>query len=358
MSSFFFGITDRVFTYDHTIGRAEFSGSGFRQPMDMAISSEGIIYVPSRCWEYRPDGVRVTMVTPDEDFVGEFSKFGDGDGDMVWPTSIALDKDDNVYLADEALNRISIFDKDGGFLDKWGVPGSDEGQLNKPSGIRFDADENMLMVDSANHRVQKFTKDGKFLAAWGSQGTGPGQFNLPWGLTIDQNGDVYVCDWRNDRVQKFSPDGEYLAEFGAPHTEMSEADSQQYVLSVQIGVDKVFSDEPRQAMPPGQFDRPTGVAVDKYGDVYVCDWRTDRVEVLSPDGRYITSLTGEAGLSKWGHEKLNANPDHLKMRKLVRDLVMERKLWRPKAILIDDGGRIYILDTNRARIQVYQKEDY
>ena len=98
---------------------------------------------------------------------GEFSKFGDGDGDMVWPTSIALDKDDNVYLADEALNRISIFDKDGGFLDKWGVPGSEEGQINKPSGIRFDADGNMIMVDSANHRVQKFTKDGKFLAVLG-----------------------------------------------------------------------------------------------------------------------------------------------------------------------------------------------
>ena len=65
----------------------------------------------------------------------EFGSGGEGDGQFTWPTSIALDGDGNVYVADEWLNRISIFDKDGTFLSKWGKPGSGDGELNKPAGL-------------------------------------------------------------------------------------------------------------------------------------------------------------------------------------------------------------------------------
>ena len=116
-----------------------------------------------------------------------------------------MDSHEKVYVSDDWLNRISIFDKDGDYLGKWGTPGSGDGELNRPSGIRFDKNDNLYMVDSSNNRVQVFTKDGKFLSKWGEAGSGEGQFNLPWGLTIDHNGDVYVADWRNDRIQKFSP---------------------------------------------------------------------------------------------------------------------------------------------------------
>ena len=328
MSSTFFGITSRRYHYDRTLGRADFFGPGFRGAMDMALSPEGTLYVLNRAWEMRLDGVRVTMLTIDENYIGQFSQFGDRDGDLFWPTSIALDSNQNVYIADDWLNRISIFDKDGEYLDKWGVPGSGDGELNKPSGIRFDKDDNMYLVDSGNNRVQKFTKDGKFLEKWGEGGNGEGQFSLPWGLTIDNKGDIYVADWRNDRIQKFTADGQFVAEFGSSGTR------------------------------PGEFTRPTGVAVDKDGDIYVADWGNDRVQVLTPDGRYITTFTGDAGMSKWGQEKLNANPDMIIMRKLMRDRTVEMVFWRPKAIVIDDEGRIIVIDSNRTRLQVYQKNDY
>ena len=328
MSSVFFGVTTRSYHYDRTVGRAEFSGAGFRQPIDIALAPNGLIYVINRSWEYRPDGVRVTMLTIDEEYVGEFSHFGEEDGDLYWPTSIALDSNQNVYTADEWLNRISIFDKDGVFLDKWGVPGSGEGQLNKPSGIRSDKNDDIYIADSGNNRVQKFTKDGKFLSKWGEAGGGEGQFNLPWGLTLDNSGNVYVADWRNDRIQKFSADGKLLAAFGTTGS----------------GV--------------GQFDRPAAVAVDKEGDIYVVDWGNNRVQVLTSDGRHITGFTGDAGISKWGQDKLNANPDMIRQRNLLRDLEPERVLWRPKAVAIDDQGRVIIVDSNRGRLQVYQKDNY
>ena len=328
MASVFFGIATRSFHYDRTIGRQEGVGSGFLCATDLALSPEGGIYVLNRGREGNPLSVRVTIMTFNEDFKGQFSQTGEGDSELVWPTSIALDSEQNVYVTDEWLNRVSIFDKDGQYLDKWGVPGSADGEINKPSGIRFDREGNLYLVDSANNRVQVFTKEGKFLAKWGESGTGEGQFNLPWGLAIDNRGDVYVADWRNDRIQKFSPDGRFLAEFGSSGS----------------GV--------------GEFNRPAGVAVDKDGDIYVADWLNDRVQVLTPEGKHITTFIGDAGLSRLGAEKLASNPDHIRMRSLIRDWTPELRFWAPKAVAIDDEGKVVIVDGNRSRLQVYQKDNY
>ena len=328
MASVFFGITTRSFHYDRTIGRSEFAGPGFRNAVDLALGPNGLIYVLNRCYESRPEGVRVNMLTIREEFVGQFSQFGERDGDLYWPSSIALDSAQNVYTADEWLNRISIFDKDGGFLDSWGIPGSGDGEINKPAGIRVDGEDNLYLVDGGNNRVQVFTREGKFLARWGEAGTGEGQFNLPWGLSFDDKGDVYVADWGNDRIQKFTPDGRYLAEFGSSGS----------------GV--------------GEFNRPAGVAVDKDGDIYVVDWGNNRVQVLTPDGKHVTTFLGDAGLSRWGADKLNANPDMIRMRSLIRDWSSHVGFWRPKAVAIDGEGRVIIIDSNRNRLQVYQKDGY
>ena len=181
------------------------------------------MYVVSRSYMHRPGGNRITMCTVGEDYLGEFgrgfSKVGEleavVDGALVWPTAIALDQEGNVYLADEWLNRVSAFAKDGEWIGKWGIPGSGDGEIDRPSGIAFDSEDNLYLVDSRNNRVQKFTKDGKFLAKWGRAGSGDGEFNLPWGIEIDHNDHVYVADWSNDRIQKFSPDGQFLMKFGA-----------------------------------------------------------------------------------------------------------------------------------------------
>ena len=60
--------------YSHTIGRAEFSGPGFRNPTAMARGEGNIMYVASRSYDYRPDGKRITMCTVDEEFISELFK--------------------------------------------------------------------------------------------------------------------------------------------------------------------------------------------------------------------------------------------------------------------------------------------
>ena len=325
MSAVFFGITDRVFTYSHVIGRNEYAGPGFRQPMDLALAANDVIYVLNRSSEYRPDGVRITVCNFGEDYISEFGSYGEGDGQLVWPTSIGVDSQENVYVSDEWLNQITVYSKDGAFIRKWGKTGSGSGELDKPAGLTIGSDQTMYLVDSRNHRVQKFSLDGEFLGQFGSFGNGPDQLNLPWGIALDKDGLVYVADWRNDRVQQFTSDGEHQATFG-----MSGSGA-------------------------GQFNRPTGVSVDQDGDIYVADWMNNRVQVLTPDGRLITEFLGEAGISKWGMDKLAANPDMIRQRRMIRDFTAERVLWAPVAVKVDAQGRIAVLETARHRIQVYQK---
>jgi DNA-binding beta-propeller fold protein YncE len=270
----------------------------------------------------------------DEEYVTEFGRgvaaeqagADAPDGRFMWPTAIALDKAGNVYVSDEWYNRISIFTKDGDWLGKWGTPGNGDGELNRPSGMAFDADDNLYVVDSMNSRVQRFTKDGKFLAKWGMTGSGEGEFNMPWGIDIDAEGDVYVTDRRNDRVQKFTADGHFLMQFGT------------------------------SGSGDGELSRPTGIAVDQSGTIYVADWHNDRVQVFDADGNFVTMLLGEATISKWGKEKLDANAEMWLQRQKAQGLEREKQLWGPTAVDVDSENRLFVAESVRSRVQVYRKQ--
>jgi DNA-binding beta-propeller fold protein YncE len=327
MSTHFFGLKDWTFSYSHTVGRNEFAGTGFRNPVDLAIGADNVVYVVNRSYENRPDGVRVSMCTLDEQFIREFGSHGEGDGEFIWPAGIALDQEGHVYVSDEWLNRIAIFDRDGNFLSKWGKAGSGNGELNRPSGLAISGDT-LFVSDTRNHRIQKFSLDGTYQGQFGSMGSGPGQFNMPWGLDLDDDGNVYVADWRNDRIQKFTADGQHLDSFGQPGS----------------GV--------------GQFHRPSGVCVDQDGEIYVADRQNDRVQVFAPTGRFIVALSGDNQLSKWGKEKLQSNPDMIRQRALAiahDHGVFEKSFSHPCAVRVDDQGRVAVLDHTRGRIQVYIK---
>ena len=317
----------RVFDYSYCIGMYGMSGQGFWSPQDFALADD-TLYVLSRGAEEL--GQRVSRVTLDHQFLGQFGAFGRGDGQFVWPRSIALDDECNVYASDDFLNRVSVFDPEGGFVSCWGESGDGKGQLNGPCGMAFDADGNMLVVDSQNHRVQRFTREGKHLGGFGRKGKHDGEFNLPWGLCVDAEGNVYVADWKNNRVQKFDAEGNFLQKFEA---------------SPSSGV--------------GDLSGPTGVAVDSEGDVYVTDWGNHRLQIYAPDGRFIATLVGDAQQpSPWTQTYIDANPDSVKARRRV-NLEPEWRFRRPVSVRVDENDRIFVLEANRHRIQVYDKvKDY
>ena len=332
-------VAGRVYDYSHAVG-----GRHILRPIAMAVGAGDTVYTLERpnenianvAWNKTATGARISVCTigtvaGDERFERDFSKYGDEDGELIWPAGIALDSQENVYVTDEWLNRVSVFDKDGNFQSVWGVAGGGDGQLNRPSGIAIDREDQLLIVDSLNHRVQRFTRDGAFLGGWGSMGNGEGELNSPWGIDIDDEGYVYVADHKNHRVQKFSPEGEYVAEFGSYGTGR------------------------------GQLNRPSDVAVDPDGDVYVCDWANSRVQVFGPDGRFITSFIGDAHqLGKWHQEQVDANVDVIKARRRVYSLEPEWRFALPSGVTFDrERQRLLVADTQRARLQIYNKlSDY
>ena len=334
-----------AFTLDYvkTIGivSAAFSGRGFANPYDAAIGADGGIFVLNRCDPDRAPAIRVGICNLDEEYLGEFGGGGGtGDGQFIWPVGLALDSRERAYVTDEYLHRVTIFDGSGAFLAKWGAHGSGEGQLDGPAGIAVDADDNVYVVDQNNSRVQKFAPNGEYILGWGKGGAGEGEFSLPWGIGIDPWGYVYVADWRNDRVQKFTADGEFVASYGGS----GDGD--------------------------GRFNRPSGVAVDAEGYVYVADWGNEQVQVLGPDGSFQLKLRGQATLSKWANEYYAVNPEEKAERdraQLVTELPehlrtpyhvssqTEPYFWGPVSVRIDRQQRLYVIESNRHRIQVYQK---
>lgn len=333
-------VAGRVYDYCRTVGRGGVSGMGFNSPVDLALGEGDTVYVLNRGWEFVTNvpwnqtarGTRVSVITigdepDDEEFITEFSKYGDGDGELIWPAGIALDSQERLYITDEWLNKVSVFDKDGNFLANWGTSGRGAGQLDGPSGIAIDPEDNVFIVDSRNHRVQKFATDGSFLSQWGSLGSGDGRLNSPWGIALDNEGYVYIADHKNHRAQKFTVEGEFVASFGSHGTGR------------------------------GQLNRPSGVAVDPDGDVYVCDWANSRVQLFDRDGKFITSFIGDAQeLSKWAKMVVEVNPESLKRRREVRSLEREWRLALPRAVTFDQRrGNLIISDTQRNRLQIYSK---
>ncbi len=317
---------------------ADQGGRGFHLPTDFAIRSDGRVFVASRSNTTALDIVGIQMATIDHEFFGQIGSYGSAPGQMIWPSALAFDSEDNLYLADDFLQRITVYDRDGNVQTMWGTQGSGDGEFDGVSGIVFDADDNMLLVDHRNHRIQKFSKDGRFIEKWGAHGDGDGEFDLPWGITQAPDGHLYVADWRNDRIQKFTPDGEFVAKFGG------------------------------SGSGEGQFDRPSSLAVDSDGNMYVADWMNQRVQALDGEGGFIQQLRGDAVLGAWAVEYLDANADELEARSKFVPVFetdtddpnevsarIETYFWDPVRVALDDKERVYILETSRHRFQVYRK---
>ena len=186
---------------------------------------------------------------------------------------VGVDSQDNVYLFTRDQPRVIVYNRDGAFLRSWG-----EGFFTERThGLTVGPDDTLYCVDEGSQCVYQLTPHGELLQTIGTKGVasdtgydgrsiesirGGPPFNRPTNLAVAPSGDLYVTDgYGNCKVHRFSSTGTLLQSWGEPGT------------------------------GPGQFYLPHGIRVTADGRVLVADRENDRIQIFSPDGEYLDQWT-------------------------------------------------------------------
>lgn len=165
----------------------------FKRPSDIAIASNGDIYVS--------DGYgnsRVVCFAGDGTFKRTWGTKGAEPGQFDKPHNIAIDAKDLIYVADRSNYRIQIFDLAGKFIKQFK-------NVGKPFGLYITADQKLFVADGEGNRILIMDLDGNILAQFGETGDGPGQFDVAHSVYVDEKGNVYTTEAGGKRIQKFVP---------------------------------------------------------------------------------------------------------------------------------------------------------
>lgn len=210
------------------------------------------------------------------------------------PTGVATDSAGNVYVADTSNHTIRKITPAGGvstFAGVAGASGSADGngataRFAYPQGVATDSAGNLYVADQGNNTIRKITPLGAvstFAGSPGSSGSSDGardsaRFNFPIGMATDALGNVFVADSGNITVRKITPAGAVTTLAGtAPGLRGGGGGS----------VDGTGA--------AAYFGRPTGVATDSSGNVYVADQGASTIRKITAAG-VVTTLAGVAGM--------------------------------------------------------------
>lgn len=245
-------------------------------PDNIAIGKDGNIYVADadnfRIRKVAPDGVITTVA-------GSGIR-GYRDGDLktamfAYPTGIAVDKDGNVYVADRGSHTIRKI-VNGSYVATLagnGYPAYADGNgvkthFREPVSVAVDQAGIVYVADSGNNAIRKITPDGDVSTLAG--GSGPGyrdgkgreaRFSWPTGIAVDGVGNIYICDSQNNRVRRITPEGVVSTVAGSSVPGFADGSGYQ-----------------------AQFRFPTGIEVDRMGNIYVADSGNNRIRKISQGG--------------------------------------------------------------------------
>jgi len=135
-----------------------------------------------------------------------FQLKGDHVQRMVFPTYIAVDGDDDIYVSEPILGSVLEFFPDGRFARAIGG-----NELSLPFGLAVDkTGQRLFVVDHEKAAIAVYSLEGKFLKRIGGFGSGAGELNHPTEIVF-VNGVLYVLDTGNARFEAFASEGEFKA---------------------------------------------------------------------------------------------------------------------------------------------------
>jgi Tol biopolymer transport system component len=204
---------------------------------------------------------------------------------------VFVDNNGDIYVSDENNHRVCRWTSGGTFVG-WiggGVNGwqngfgagfgNDPSSFNQPQGLFVDDMGILYVADRMNHRVCRWdTLTGNAQGWIGSasggwsmgngtgQGNGQGDFNEPWDVFAGRFFFLYVADRGNARISRWDYSGSPQGWIGG-------------------GVDGwQFGFGPGPSGDYRSFDSPSGVRVDRSGNIYVAEFQNSRVSKWDTDG--------------------------------------------------------------------------
>lgn len=308
--------------FDNNVGAA----ASFSEPFGIAVDTRGNVMVSEG-----GQSNRIRIITPEgavQTITGSDEGYADGPGTSALfntPSAIAIDKRGNLIVADTSNNRIRKITTEGVVSTVAGIAEAgyrdgpaDQAQFDAPVGVAVDTEGNIFVADTYNDRVRKIAGDGRVstIAGAGSPGFVDGQsetalFDTPCGLSVDAQGNIFVADTGNDAIRKISPSGEVSTIAGssqaadAPYDVESELDRpvgialthDGFLFVVSQGNGKIHRITPEGEMAhfaghstgfangagsAARFNGPSGIAVDRHGNLYVADTENYLVRRVAP----------------------------------------------------------------------------
>jgi ABC-type Fe3+ transport system permease subunit/DNA-binding beta-propeller fold protein YncE len=267
---------------------------------------------------------------------------GTGAGQFSKPRSLALDRDDNLYVVD-LTGRVQKFSPDGAYILSWQMPQIDKG---KPKGMERDSDGNIVVVEPHYSRVNHFDPTGKLIAQWGVTGTNPGQLFFPRSCAVNSHGELYITEYGlAERIQRFSARGEHFIEsFGIPGTQPGQlnraegvgfdaedhlfvANSCNHCVEIFTAEGKHLATFGKAGSGVGEMSYPYDIRIDALGNRFVCEFGNSRVQIFDPHNQPLEILGGPG-----------ADPDQMN---------------NPWAIAFNSRGDLYVADALNHRVQKF-----
>jgi trimeric autotransporter adhesin len=345
-----------------------FSGDGgpaisarLNSPYGLALDAAGNLYIAdlgnARVRKVTPDGIISTVVgggdvPPTLDNIGTAATgFA-----LAAPRNVAIDAaDGSLYVADFTGHRVYHVDTDGNLniVAGTGTPGySGDGgpavdaTLAYPAGLAIDSSAAVYVSDSQNGVVRKIQNGIISTIPQMAQAT----IFTPTGLTLDSSGELEVVDAANEHMIRLPHSGNpSLMTIGATDV-ASSANGFLYTTDTRNGVVRRVSqqgdvltlagggDTARGDQGPATaalLNRPSGVAADSAGNIYIADRNNHRIRKVDTDGKIQTI----AGIGMSGNTG-DGGPAIL------------ASLNQPSALAMNAVGDIYISDTGNHRVRV------
>lgn len=302
-------------------------------PQGVSVDAAGNLYIADtgngRIRKVTPAG---TITTIAGTVPGDFGDNGPAtSAQLSFPAKALVAANGDIYIVDSGNKRVRRVTSNGvistvagtgqqGFAGEGDL--ATNARFDNLRDIAQDLNGSLLVLDSNNQRIRRFTAGGRISTIAGSgvygffgdQGRADqAQLASPWGIAVDRTGVVYIGDTQNNRVRKISTDG---------------------VISTVAGLNGAgFAGDAGQASF-ARLNRPTGVAVDGSGNLYVADTGNHRVRKIDTRS-IITTIAGGVGPGFAG-DNGPATSALLNM---------------PESLAIDAGGNIFVADTGNHRIR-------